>query len=317
MMLKMLTMLLLLLPTVFASAAPLVELNINIIDDENRPIEGALVLGRFYEDQVINRKSSPGHKGVTNKDGVVELSGHEDLYVDLTVQKEGYYQSRKRVTVRSKKAVETNIILRKKINPIAMYAKHFRGYLPGNGKKVGFDFSKGDFVHPYGVGAKRDIYFSYRGYFEDLFNYDGTLLVSFPGEADGLIDLTYDPGKNSEFKLPYKAPEAGYRKAKEFVRKRVGKGEGAVYKNNFNRAENFGYFLRIRSKTDVNGEIASANYVKIAGEIRFDPRVKNKENAFIEFTYYLNPLSNDRNMEFSPRDNLFKRLSYKEYVEKP
>jgi len=313
----MLTVLLLLLPTAWASAAPLVELNINIIDDESRAIEGALVIGRFYEDQVINRKTLPGHKGITNKDGAVKLSGHEDLYVDLTVRKEGYYQSRKRVTVRAKKAVATNIILRKKRNPIAMYAKHFRGFIPGNGKKVGFDFSKGDFVHPYGEGVKQDIYFSYRGYFQDLFNYDGTLFVSFPGETDGLIDLTYDPGKDSEFKLPYKAPDTGYRKVKEFVRKRVGKGEGAAYKNNLNQAENFGYFLRIRSKTDVNGEITSANYVKIAGEIRFDPRVKNKEKAFIEFTYYLNPLPNDRNMEFSPHDNLFKRLNYQEYVDKP
>ena len=48
-------------------------------------------------------------------------------------------------------------------------------------------------------------------------------------------------------------------------------------------------------------------YGKIVGKIAFAPFVDNeKKTGFVKFTYYLNPNSNDRNIEFDPQRNLFK-----------
>jgi len=48
-----------------------------------------------------------------------------------------------------------------------------------------------------------------------------------------------------------------------------------------------GYFLRVRTVTDQQGKISSANYSKIYGD-------------FMNFTYYLNPTPNDRNIKSVP-----------------
>ena len=50
--------------------------------------------------------------------------------------------------------------------------------------------------------------------------------------------------------------------------------------------------LPICTKLDEHGNIISAQYGKIYGD-------------FLSFTYYLNPTSNDRSIEFDPDKNLF------------
>ena len=65
---------------------------------------------------------------------------------------------------------------------------------------------------------------------------------------------------------------------------------------------------------DEGGKVKSALYGKIDGEFGLD--AINSKTCFVLFTYYLNPTSNDRNMEFNPQKNLFtdltsdERLSY-------
>ena len=55
------------------------------------------------------------------------------------------------------------------------------------------------------------------------------------------------------------------------------------------------YYFRVRSKRDEKGNIISGYYGKIYGE-------------FPEITYYLNPVVNDRNIEFDVNRNLFLKL---------
>ena len=62
--------------------------------------------------------------------------------------------------------------------------------------------------------------------------------------------------------------------------------------------------MRVRTSLDPDGRVAQANYVKLYGD-------------FPKFTYYFNPQSNDRNIEFDPKRNLFTKLKTEEQVTAP
>ena len=74
------------------------------------------------------------------------------------------------------------------------------------------------------------------------------------------------------------------------------------------------YFFRVRTKKDDQGKIVSALYGKIYGDINFD---FFSPKTIVAFTYYLNPELNSRNMEFDPKQNLFKNLPSLEQVSAP
>ena len=67
---------------------------------------------------------------------------------------------------------------------------------------------------------------------------------------------------------------------------------------------NRNYFFRVRTAKDHEGNIVSAHYGKIYGD-------------FMQFTYYLNPTPNDRNIEFDPKQNLLGGLQSFEQVSAP
>jgi hypothetical protein len=71
------------------------------------------------------------------------------------------------------------------------------------------------------------------------------------------------------------------------------------------------YFFRVRTILDKDGNIESALYGKIHGDFQLD------HHGNIGFTYYLNPTPNDRNVEFDPKQNLFKNLPSSEQVRQP
>jgi hypothetical protein len=68
--------------------------------------------------------------------------------------------------------------------------------------------------------------------------------------------------------------------------------------------ENRNYFFRVRTMLDDKGNVKSALYGKIYGD-------------FMQFSYYLNPTPNSRNVEFDPKQNLMKNLKPLEGVEAP
>jgi hypothetical protein len=62
--------------------------------------------------------------------------------------------------------------------------------------------------------------------------------------------------------------------------------------------------FRVRTKLDKNGNIVNAHSGKIYGD-------------FMQFSYYLNPKPNDRNIEFDPKHNLMTNLGFGEGVSQP
>lgn len=180
-------------------------------------------------------------------------------------------------------------VLKKKRNPIPMYAKSLsQGLLvPVLGKKCGYDFEVGDWVAPHGKGETSDIYFLVKFSKKANGDFDSSIEVSFPNEKDGLIYFEDKPREGSEFVSDYLAPLKGYQKQK--LLRRFQK-DGKIT-SDINR-ELGNYYLRLRTRLDAKGNIESAHYAKIYGD-------------FMYFTYYFNPTANDRNVEFDPKNNLF------------
>jgi hypothetical protein len=227
--------------------------------------------------------------------------------------------------------VTQTVVLPEKRNPIPLYAKNFSGgtgqptlKFPVQNEWLGYDFEAGDWVAPYGKGKTTDIRFKFRNEFkgwlsagedferskemsktlaqragkawsEDEFKlsagkWTAELAVSFPGEKEGMIQEKERYQFYCPLKLPHQAPETGYLPTRHYQANNIGMRPVT---------EEMGFFLRTRVKLDAKGQILSANYVKLYGDISLDPR------GTISFWYYFNPTPNDRNLEFNPAKNLF------------
>lgn len=197
--------------------------------------------------------------------------------------------------------ITIKVLLKQVANPIPMYARRINTAVPAQNEDLGFDMFVGDFVTPYGQGKTSDMIFRLEVSERTKKDYDYKLTVAFPNTADGI--LQFNPTsrlQGSALRSPYSAPEKGFLPSWTVTRsRRPGTAENSNYD-----PEKHGYFFRIRSSVDKSGKILSANYGKIYGD-------------FMNFTYYLNPTPNDRNVEFNPKRNLFTNLKPEEQVTAP
>ena len=170
-------------------------------------------------------------------------------------------------------------------------------------EKVSYDLVKGAWLPPHGDGETCDIQFVFNenvlGWKEDK-GYDGTFVmklyrtttaISMPGQGNGIVETP--SRENAGIKLRI-APEAGYRNNLTRWHGWFGGGDGIKTDSKKGRC----YAFRIRTKYDDNGKIKSAYYGKIYDD--FD--VSSLEG--VRFLYYLNPTSNDRNLEWDMQHNL-------------
>jgi hypothetical protein len=103
----------------------------------------------------------------------------------------------------------------------------------------------------------------------------------------------------SELKSSREAPVGGYQPQWVQTDNRL---PGKPIKTN--RDSHHNYFFRVRTILDEHGNVKSALYGKIYGD-------------FMQFTYYLNPTPNHRNVEFDPKQNLLKRFGGEQAVHAP
>jgi hypothetical protein len=270
------------------------------------------------------------YRGKSDQDGGFSAGGEAVLWVYIEAKKDGYYGARIDNLPRGKN-LDQRLVLPRVLKPTALYAN--RSYAAGGNHTLKFpaqnqwfsyDFEASDWVQPYGKGKTPDILFqfrnTYRGYLDGIQNldeeiafskrafaarheewteekfkmrtgkWDAELKVSFPGDEEGMHEVKDLFLPYSEMKLPHEAPPNGY----------VPTWSYAI--NNYTPTtirDNVGFFLRTRVNLDRNGRIMSANYSKIVGDLRPDVQ------GMLEFTYYFNPVPNDRNLEFDPKRNLF------------
>jgi hypothetical protein len=267
-------------------------------DDERKPVGGASVSVNYLTNQM---------SGLTDTNGLF-IASHTDESVQLAfrVEKPGYYPFASEYQLgfdyeRSKWNPTVDIPLKRVLHPIPMYAKLILRGPPTNNAPVAYDLERGDWVAPYGSGQATDIIFTRNTTKKSKRDYEDKLIVSFPLPGDGIQEfrVPYSLTKGSALRSPHHAPAAGYipRVLQETI-------QHPDQRPKFDWDPERNYFFRVRTTLDEKGNVKSALYGKIYGD-------------FMQFTYYLNPTPNDRNVEFDPKQNLLKGLQSFEQVTAP
>jgi hypothetical protein len=212
------------------------------------------------------------------------------------------------------------------VNPVPMYARNVRDRkIPEVGTHVGFDLLVGDWVEPFGQGKTPDFVFRVEvaqpvwitnWYLNSPRPYalrDDRLTLTFANRGDGIQPAGGNP--HAGLLLPRLAPTNGYEPT--IAEHKYDKVTSAVkseieYRHYTDAQPGNNYFFRVRTKMNENGNITNALYGKIYG--KFSPDFEHKR---ITFTYYIDPDSNSRNMEFDPKQNLFTNLPPLERVSAP
>jgi hypothetical protein len=300
------------------------EVRLRTVDETQTPLPGAQVLIAFTTPAIGGEKRV---EGLSDSRGFFSGSGKAIGSVFVRASKEGYYPARIE-RLPNDRDLDQTVVLPKIIQPIPLLAR-----LVGVGKRdvggqpqelapsgeiFGFDFAVGEMVAPYGNGKVVDILFKIRSEFNGWIHDDahlqelrlhafnnnksevelrrqmgkwsGDLEISFPGDKEGLIEEQARFLPYSRLKLPHLAPAEGYLASWRYT--------GNNYSPSTTRSD-VGFFLRTRVRLDQDGKIISANYTKVMGDFEF------RGGGGVSFTYYFNPVANDRNLEFDPKKNLF------------
>jgi hypothetical protein len=279
------------------------QVTVKVVDEEGRPVAGASVGIGFSDPTVRNQETAV--RGVTDALGAFSASARADGGGGFGVDKKDYYRSTGDFgfsDIKSGRWQPWNptlqVIMKKIINPVPMYAKQVNLGIPVFDNPVGFDLLEGDWAVPNGKGKVSDFVFHAKLQKRSDLDFDYTLTLTFPNPADGLQPFEVPDGNGSELKSPHQAPEQGY--LPQWVQLRS-KKLGTPGKNTRDMKRN--YFFRVRSSVDKAGNVTRALYGKIYGD-------------FMYFTYYVNP-DGTRNIEFDMKRNLLKNLKSWEEPKRP
>jgi hypothetical protein len=281
------------------------NVTLKVVDENGNPVSGANTrVGYFVNSQPAS------FAGLTDTNGIFTAShsAASDLNeLGFEANKSGFYTTRMECMLYPPyDSLKWNIIqtltLKKIGNPTAMYAKHYTMglKLPEYKKRIGYDLMVGDWVGPHGKGISSDIFFE-----KDYTNvssreYYSKITVSFPKGGNGIQLYTNpDAGEESGLRSSHEAPTDGYQT--ELTRETSAHpGQPSKFEYDPNRI----YLFRVRTALNDEGKVVSAHYGKIYGD-------------FMQFSYYLNPTPNDRNIEFDPKQNLLGGLDAFEQVTAP
>jgi len=293
--------------------SPRAKITIKVVDDDGKSVDKAKVA--VYFDEKHN------DKGSTDADGLFTASS-VSRYSDarIAIAKDRYYESSytyQFIPMRNDwgkwqpwNPVITSVV-RRIINPIPMYAKHVETKIPRTNEWFGYDLVKADWVSPVGKGVVSDFMFRVDGYWKDYRNHDTVLSLNFQHDTDGLLPYTWTPSwdiSHSELDIPHQAPENGYLPTYKFYKFR----KDNIKTNDCEKSIAFRF--RIHRSTDESGTLTYALYGKIR-YLKFGGA--SEEPSYLQFTYYLNPTPNDRNLEFDPKKNLLKGLKSTAEVRAP
>jgi hypothetical protein len=284
------------------------KLTIKVIDETGKSVDGARVGIGFTKYLHWSSKEIPVI-GFSDGDGKFSASAKADGYLGFNVLKDDYYKSTGSYKFKEAKNgkwepwnPEITVVLRKKENPIPMYARNTQFskpmIVPAVDKELGFDLIEYDWLPPYGKGQTSDFIFKLERKFINDRDFHVMLTIAFPNKFDGIQQHREDRRNGSMFKLPRFAPESGYL-SKIILRKTMTPDKGITG----TMKEDMNYFFRVRSE-EQDGKLLRAMYGKIHGDFDVDPR--GTDTAIIIFKYFLNP-DYTRNMEYG--ENIFKGLN--------
>jgi len=276
---------------------------LKVIDENGAAFFGAPVCIGFYTNSV-----STGVDGVTDTNGlftVTHAAQSENAIVSFEAKKEGYYSILQDIDLGppynfEKWSPYKTLVLKKVGRPTAMYARLVDENPPTLGQPIGYDLMVGDWVCVGHKGVNADIVFQKWAYRKSGADYEYKVKVTFPKPGDGIQTYTIpDSEMGSDLRSPHAAPVEGYQ-AELNKERSAHPGQPTKNDDDPNRV----YLFRVRTVKDHEGNIVSAHYGKIYGD-------------FMQFSYYLNPTPNSRNIEFDPKQNLLGGLQSFEQVTAP
>ncbi len=285
-----------------------INLSIKVVDESCCPVENAEVGIGFRQ----NRDELGGKNiaGLTDSNGMFFAKSWTYDEVGILAKKDEFYPVRARFTFTwdSKKQLKpfdpaqhpVSLILKHIKSPIPMYVKRVEAEIPVLDKPIGFDLMKGDWVSPYGSGIRDDFLITFSRERRGENDFDLYITVGFYNKGDGIQEVHIENPMSSELRMPHEAPTNGYQ---EKWASHAGQRPDTGYFGPLGSVESINYFYRVRTVIDGDGKIKEAYYGKMHGN--FYVRSSLRENPKIIFDYYLNPTSNDRNVEFDPEKNLF------------
>jgi hypothetical protein len=297
---------------------PEAKISIKVTEEGGTPVPNAEV-GIGFEvmsTKYFGNETVPV-SGNTNGAGEFSASALGDRSLGFTVKKTGYYPTTG--TFSFKEAVANKwqpwnptveVVLRRIGTPVPMYARRLRLEIPAVDEPIGFDLVASDWVAPHGKGTSEDFVFTLNRKWINKKNFAACVTLTFSKPGDGLQAVEEPLQYGSALKLPRTAPEQGYQPQ---ITNSVSRAPGKPIVNE--ARDNRSYIYRVRAVLDEKGEVISALYGKLRGDIRVDPI--NSKTALVLFTYYLNGNPNDRNLEFDPKRNLFGELKSIEQVTNP
>ena len=294
------------------------SVRMRVTDDVGSPVRNVAVDGCFLDDSQSG--ASDSFEGMTDLKGEFLAKGRTMLGVYSKFVRADYYPTKNKSWIDGKQRVDGTIVERPKSWDIAvpvllkrikrqipMFAKRFENPYIGQWENVGkyrlgctsgYDIVKGSFLPPHGTGESADVEFRWKMIiysFDDgkfAVDYDSLCDIHVANCVDGILRGVPDGSENgqtgSAFISDYEAPEAGYTNTISFYRNVRGS------KVETNDDKHYLYYFRIRTQTNERGQVTNAYYGKIYGQLNGN------------FTYYLNPTPNDRNVEHDPKKNLFK-----------
>ena len=279
------------------------KVTLKIVDETGEPVVGAKASVGYYSHSVPALID-----GLTDTNGFFMTShSARSGILGFSARKAGYYTSREPsydlgfTYDPARWNFTVTIILKQIVRQIPMYAKHVADGPPVFNAPVGYDLMIGDWVAPHGNGHTTDIIFSGALDQKAKSDFDYKLTVTFPKQGDGIQVFGLSAAdKASELHSSHETPFDGYQPQ---VVRTMSRHPGEGTKEDMND-RNRNYYFRVRTVLDENGNVKSALYGKIYGD-------------FMQFSYYLNPTPNDRNVEFDPKQNLLKGLKPLEQVTEP
>ena len=282
------------------------KVTLKVVDDTGQPVAGAEASVNYQTNKLIGLTDSDGEYIATHVDQSHQLA--------FQVQKAGYYTFGTQYLLGfnydpSKWNPTINVVLKKTVNPIPMYARRAQIEIPVIDKPVGFDLIEYDWVAPYGHGKQSDLVFESHRRWISRNDFDSTLVVQFSHPGDGMVAVPSPPKMSSGPAVSDPAPLNNYT-PEESRELRNTTSEG--WKDD---AKDQNFYIRIRTEMDDKGVVKSALYGKMYGDFGLDPI--NSKTSLILFTYYINPEPNSQNIEFDPKQNLFQNLPAMQQVKDP
>ena len=296
-------------------ALPKARVTVCIVDENYKPIgnvkAGFAFCGERNQSQVVEVE------GTTDNMGTFTGEGHTYGVIGSSLTKNGYYNGSANLPGLSEAqngrwqpwGATNTTILRKIENPVSMYAKSCWVKVSQFDKATGYDLVAGDWVAPFGNGKISDFVFSVRNNYTNFSRFDASVDLSFSNPLDG-IQSTQLPKEFScsDFIWPRIAPDSGYLPHTSLQLSLPGN----PYR--IEDIEKQKFFFRVRT-VEKDGKIVSALYGKISEGFQLSP--ENAKTCGIRLSYYLNPKSLDRNMEFDLTRNLFTHLKEDEEPRSP